>query len=156
MIGAIISLIIGIIFLVVATNVNDQINNAVPQINHGYAVCNSNLGRLGQILSGNMAQQCNQVPQAISLVAYGNVGVIVFYMIGGGCTAYGAVLIIGKSIIKARRANYSKPIELLYRSHFKRIRFNSAKQSLYCFKRTLALVHSLESVRIGFVQSIED
>jgi len=100
MIDSIIFLIIGIIFLVIAVHISDIISNITPQINHGIAVCNSTLGRLGSLIFHDRAQQCEQVSvQAPSLVAYGNIVYIVPGIIGGFCTAFGAAGLIQASRI---------------------------------------------------------
>ena len=88
MIGRIISLIVGIIFLVVANNINTIIDNITPQVNHGIIVCNSTLGRLGSLIFRDRAQQCEQVTQeAPTLIAYANIASIAFNTAGCFCTA---------------------------------------------------------------------
>jgi hypothetical protein len=100
MIGRIISLIIGIAFLTYTVYMYNTITNAISQINHGIAVCNSTLGRLGSLIFHDRAQQCEQVSvQAPSLVAYGNIVYIVPGIIGGFCTAFGAAGLIQASRI---------------------------------------------------------
>src|SRR5690348_12779418 len=95
MIGSILSLFIGIVFVAYAVYMYSTIANAIPQINHGIAVCNSTLGRLGSLIFRDRAQQCEQVSvQAPSLVAYGNIAVIVSGIVGGFCTAFGAIGLI--------------------------------------------------------------
>jgi hypothetical protein len=103
MIGRIISLIIGIMFLVIAVHLSDVISNTVPQVNHGIRVCNSTLGRLGSLIFPDKAQQCEQVTQeAPTIIAYGNIVQVAFVTIGGFCTAYGSLALIG-SVIARRR-----------------------------------------------------
>ena len=91
MIGRVISLIVGIVFIAIAVAVSTKLTDAIPQVEHGQAVCNSTLGRLGSILSGNMAQRCEQVNQTPTLIGYGNIMVIVSYTVGGFCLALGTV-----------------------------------------------------------------
>ena len=89
MIGRVISLIIGIVFIVIAITEGTNITSIIPQVEHAQAVCNSTLGRLGSILSGNMAQNCEQVNQVPIFIAYANIIVLAFYIIGGFCLAFG-------------------------------------------------------------------
>jgi hypothetical protein len=103
MIDSIIFLIISIIFLVIAVHISDIISNITPQINHGIAVCNSTLGRLGSLIFRDRAQQCEQVSQEdpIIMVIVG-VGMVVFFILGGYCVGRGAVGIIQS--IRRRKA----------------------------------------------------
>jgi|SRR5690348_15637883 predicted PurR-regulated permease PerM len=109
MIGRIISLIVGIIFLIVATNISTTIDNIIPEINHGIAVCNSTLGRLGSLIFRDRAQQCEQVTQeAPTIIAYGSIAQVAFYTIGGFCTTYGVVMLVGMEIVRRRRTTLSQ------------------------------------------------
>jgi hypothetical protein len=49
-----------------------------------------------------MTRQCSQINQASTIITYGNIVVIVFYMVGGFCTAPGMV-----GLIQAARINKS-------------------------------------------------
>ena len=109
MIGRIISLIIGIAFLTYTVYMYNTITNAIPQINHGIAVCNSTLGRLGSLIFRDRAQQCEQVTQeAPTLIAYANIASIAFNTAGCFCTAYGAIMLVGMEIVRRRRATLSQ------------------------------------------------
>jgi hypothetical protein len=95
MISRIISLIVGIIFLVVAVQISAIISNVTPQINHGIAVCNSTLGRLGSLIFHDRAQECQQVTQdAPLLVTYGGIAEVAFFIAGGYCVGYGGVGVV--------------------------------------------------------------
>ena len=106
MIGKVISLITGILFIVTAVSMSTKITDLIPKVEQGMTVCNSNLGRIGSFLFGGMAQKCEQVNQVPALIGYGNIMVVVFYTIGGGCTAYGTIGLVGEVIIGVvRRRN---------------------------------------------------
>ena len=64
----IIALVIGAVLWLTAAIINQKVDNAIPQIDRGYNACNSTLGQLGSLISGNIAQKCQGVNQAVSLV----------------------------------------------------------------------------------------
>lgn len=66
-----------------------KIANVIPQVQQGMNVCNSFFGRLGSILSGNIAQKCQEVNQAPTLIEYGNLTVFAFGIVGGFCLFFG-------------------------------------------------------------------
>lgn len=109
MIGGIISLIIGIILLGATSYISNQINTAGPRIDQGIAICNSDLGRLGSILSGNVAEKCNQeLPQAITLLNYANILDPIIFIAGVFCIILGLVLLIRELKRSRRITNQTK------------------------------------------------
>ena len=104
MITSIISLIVGIIFLVVANNISTIIDNITPQVNHGIIVCNRTLGRLGSLIFRDRAQQCEQVTQEDSYTySVCKCSNIAFNTAGCFCTAYGAITLVAMEIVRRRQ-----------------------------------------------------
>jgi hypothetical protein len=58
MIGRIISLIVGTVFIVIAAVEQTRIEDAIRQMQHGAAICSNILGRLVSMISGSMSQNC--------------------------------------------------------------------------------------------------
>jgi hypothetical protein len=102
MIGRIISLIVGIVFIVIVVIEQTKIEDAIPQMQHGAAICSSILGRLVSMISGSMSQNCQQVSDASSIIAYGQIMVQVIWTVGILCLSLGLVSIIG-DLLKRRR-----------------------------------------------------
>ena len=89
MIEGIIRLIVGVFFIVLALITSPNAGNLMSQVEHGLAICNSNLGRLGSLLSGNVAQNCQQVNQAPIIIILGYIAMFAFFIIGGYCIGTG-------------------------------------------------------------------
>jgi hypothetical protein len=89
-----------------------MITGAIPQINHGIAVCNSTLGRLGSLIFRDRAQQCEQVGQEDPpLIAYGNISVFAFMAIGSDCLVYGLIALIAEARAVEEIRRRTEPIE---------------------------------------------